>query len=140
MVLGFLKIEETRKVKNNPYYGNYEVKSEYTQTITNQRYTGLVSPQKGIVIKFTNIDGNKLTVTISKYAFTGERAQDYDKDCPFSATFCFNGHVCEVTVNYKGELITLHEWYNLGDFEDDIIPDSRYTTKSRGIKWELIDC
>ena len=137
MVVGILKIETIKKVKNNPFYGNYEVKEEFTSTITNEKWVGLESPKNGIVIKFENIDGEKLTFTIGKYHFTGEPVGE---ECDeFSTSFTYGGHVYEVSVDYNGQLITLCEWYNLGDFEDGCDADNTWRKRSKGIKWELID-
>ena len=49
------------------------------------------------------------------------------------------GRIYEVTVNIRGELISLDEWFSSGDFEDGNEPDIHNTKKSRGIKWELIE-
>jgi hypothetical protein len=149
MVIGELKIECIRKVKNNPFYGNYEVRSTTTQTIINERYTGLVCPKHGIVIKFESIDGDRLTITIDRHCYTGEPEGECSKDAisspaiifssNFSTSFTHHGHVYEVSVDLDGNLVSLDEWYNTGDFEDGTEPDNHYTAKSRGIKWELLD-
>jgi len=44
-----------------------------------------------------------------------------------------------VTVDVRGQLISLDEWYGMGEFEDGNEPDNHYTKKSKGIKWELVD-
>lgn len=139
MVIGELKIECIRKVKNNPFYGNYEVRSTTTQTIINERYTGLVSPKHGIIIVFNTIDNDKVTFTIDRHSYTGEPEAECDKDTIFSTSFTHHGHVYEVSVDLDGNLVSLDEWYNTGDFEDGTEPDNHYTAKSRGIKWELLD-
>jgi hypothetical protein len=139
MVIGELKIECIRKVKNNPFYGNYEVRSTTTQTIINERYTGLVCPKHGIVIKFKSIDGDRLTITIDRHCYTGEPEGECFKGTIFSTSFTHHGHVYEVSVDLDGNLVSLDEWYNTGDFEDGTEPDNHYTAKSRGIKWELLD-
>lgn len=139
MVIGELKIECIRKVKNNPFYGNYEVRSTTTQTIINERYTGLVSPKHGIIIVFKTIDGDRLTITIDRHCYTGEPEDEFDEGTIFSTSFTHHGHVYEVSVDLDGNLVSLDEWYNTGDFEDGTEPDNHYTAKSRGIKWELLD-
>ena len=139
MVIGILKVEKTTKVKNNPFYGNYEVKDTYTHNIVNEKYVGLVSPENGIHIVVKSIDDDKLDITIGKYAFTGELEDDFDKDTEFSASFEFSGHVYEVIVDTRGQLISLDEWYSYGDFEDDNEPDNHYKKNTKGIKWELVD-
>ena len=139
MVIGELKVVKTTKVKNNPYYGNYEITDTFTHHIVNEQYIGLVSPQNGIHVVVKSIDGDKLDITVGKYAFTGEREKDYDEDTEFSTSFGFGGHLYEITVDTRGQLISLDEWYGMGDFEDGNEPDNHYTKKSNGIKWDLID-
>ena len=140
MVIGILKVEKTTKVKNNPYYGNYEVKDTFTHHIVNEQYIGLVPPQNGIrIVLSSNIDGDALEINIGKYAFTGEREKDYDEDTEFSTSFGFGGHIYEVTVDILGHLISLDEWYNLGDFEDGNEPDNHYKKNSKDIKWKPVD-
>ena len=139
MVIGLLKIKSERTIKNNPFYGNYKVSNDYTQTIVNEKYVGLVSPKNGIHIMVKSIDDDSLDITIGKYAFTGEREKDYDDDTEFSTSFGFSGHIYEVTVDVRGQLISLDEWYGMGEFEDGNEPDNHYTKKSKGIKWELVD-
>jgi len=137
MIVGELKIEKTIKVKNNPFYGDYEVKTGLTQTIVNEKYVGLESPKYGIIIKFKNIDNDNVTFTIGKYYFTGE---PIGEECDmFSTSFSFDGHIYEVSVDYNGQLISLDEWYSIGDFEDGAEPDSHYRKHSKGIKWELLE-
>jgi hypothetical protein len=139
MVIGLLKIKSERTIKNNPFYGNYKVSNDYTQTIVNEKYVGLISPKNGIHIMVKSIDDDSLDITIGKYAFTGEREKDYDDDTEFSTSFGFSGHIYEVTVDARGQLISLDEWYGMGEFEDGNEPDNHYTKKSKGIKWELVD-
>lgn len=139
MVIGELKVVKTTKVKNNPYYGNFEITDTFTHHIVNEQYIGLVSPQNGIHVVVKSIDGDKLDITVGKYAFTGEREKDYDEDTEFSTSFGFGGHLYEITVDTRGQLISLDEWYGMGDFEDGNEPDNHYTKKSNGIKWDLID-
>ena len=139
MVIGILKVVKTTKVKNNPYYGNFEITDTYTHNIVNEQYIGLMSPQNGIHIVVKSIDGDSLDITIGKYAFTGEREKDYDDDTEFSTSFGFSGHIYEVTVDARGQLISLDEWYGMGDFEDGNEPENHYTKKSKEIKWELLD-
>lgn len=137
MIVGRLKIEAINKIKNNPFYGDYEVKTEHTQTIVYEKYVGLESPKYGIVIKFKSIDCDNLTFTIGKYYFTGEPVE---AECDmFSCSFTYDGHVYEVTVDYNGQLTSLDEWYNTGDFEDGEEPDNHYTKKSKDVKWELLE-
>ena len=139
MVIGELKVVKTTKVKNNPYYGNFEITDTYTHHIVNEQYIGLVPPQNGIHVVVKSIDGDKLDITVGKYAFTGEREKDYDEDTEFSTSFGFGGHLYEITVDTRGQLISLDEWYGMGDFEDGNEPDNHYTKKSNGIKWDLLD-
>ena len=139
MVIGELKVVKTTKVKNNPYYGNFEITDTFTHHIVNEQYIGLVSPQNGIHVVVKSIDGDKLDITVGKYAFTGEREKDYDEDTEFSTSFGFGGHLYEITVDTRGQLISLDEWYGMGDFEDGNEPDNHYTKKSNGIKWDLLD-
>ena len=139
MVIGELKVVKTTKVKNNPYYGNYEVKDTFIHHIVNEQYIGLVSPQNGIHIVVKSIDGDKLDITVGKYAFTGEIEKDYDENTEFSTSFGFGGHLYEITVDTRGQLISLDEWYGMGDYEDGNEPDNHYTKRSKGIKWELFE-
>jgi len=139
MVIGILKVEKTTKVKNNQFYGNYEVKDTYTHNIVNEKYVGLVSPENGIHIVVKSIDEDKLNITIGKYAFNGESEEDFDEDTEFSTSFEFSGHVYEVIVDTRGQLISFDEWYSYGDFEDGNEPDNHYKKNTKGIKWELVD-
>ena len=139
MVIGELKVVKTVKVKNNPYYGDYEVVDTFTHHIVDSQYVGLASPENGIHITVKNIDGDKLDITVSKYAFTGEIEKLSDKDTEFSTSFGFGGHLYEITVDVRGQLVSLDEWYGMADFEDCNDPDNHYTKKSKGIKWELFE-
>ena len=139
MVIGELKVVKTVKVKNNPYYGNYEVVDTFTHHIVDSQYVGLVSPENGIHITVKNIDGEKLDITVSKYAFTGEIEKHSDEYTEFSTSFGFGGHLYEITVDTRGQLVSLDEWYGMGDFEDGNEPDNHYTKRSKGIKWELLE-
>lgn len=139
MVIGELKVVKTTKVKNNPYYGDYEVVDTLTHHIVDEKYVGLVSPENGIHITVKSIDGDKLDITVSKYAFTGEIEKDSDKYTEFSTSFGFCGHLYEVTVDTRGQLVSLDEWYGMGDYEDGNEPDNHYTKRSKGIKWELFE-
>ena len=139
MVIGELKVVKTTKVYNNPYYGDYEVVDTFTHHIVNEKYVGLVSPENGIHITVKNIDGEKLDITVSKYAFTGEIEKHSDKDTEFSTSFGFGGHLYEITVDVRGQLVSLDEWYGMGDFEDGNDPDNHYTKRYKGIKWELFE-
>ena len=140
MVIGYVKVEKTTKVKNNPFYGNYEIKDTYTHHIVNEKYNELMSPEQGIHITVkTACDGDTLDIIVTKYAFEGELPKRYDKDTEFSTSFGFDGHIYEVTVDVRGELVSLDEWYGYGDFEDGNEPDGHWNRKSRGIKWELLD-
>jgi hypothetical protein len=146
MVIGELKVVKTTKVKNNPYYGSFEITDTYTHHIVNEQYIGLVSPQNGIHVVVKSIDGDKLDITVGKYAFTGECEKDYDEEnTEFSTSFSFGGHIYEVTVDTRGQLISLDEWYGMGDFEDGNEPDNHYTKKdeytkkNEDFKWDLID-
>jgi hypothetical protein len=139
MVIGILKVVKTTKVKNNPYYGNFEITDTYTHNIVNEQYIGLVPPKNGIHIMVKSFDDDSLDITIGKYVFTGEREKDYDDDTEFSTSFGFSGHIYEVTVDARGQLISLDEWYGMGEFEDGNEPDNHYTKRSKEIKWELLD-
>ena len=139
MVIGELKVVKTTKVKNNPYYGDYEVVDTFTHHIVDEKYVGLVSPENGIHITVKNIDGDKLDITVSKYAFTGEIEKHSDKYTEFSTSFGFAGHLYEITVDTRGQLVSLDEWYGMGDYEDGNEPDNHYTKRSKGIKWELFE-
>lgn len=139
MVIGELKVVKTVKVKNNPYYGDYEVVDTFTHHIVDEKYVGLVSPENGIHITVKNIDGDKLDITVSKYAFTGEIEKHSDKNTEFSTSFGFGGHLYEITVDTRGQLVSLDEWYGMGDYEDGNDPDNHYTKRSKGIKWELFE-
>jgi hypothetical protein len=139
MVIGEVKVTKATKVYNNPYYGDYEVVDTFSHHIVNEKYVGLVSPDKGIHIIVKSIDGDKLDIIITKYAFTGEDERHFDKYTDFSTSFGFGGHIYEVSVDKAGDLVSLDEWYGLGDFEDGNEPDNHYTRKSRGIKWEKLD-
>ena len=138
MVIGELKVVKTTKVKDNPYYGDYEVVDTFTHHIVDEKYVGLVSPENGIHITVKNIDGDKLDITVSKYAFTGEIEKHSDKYTEFSTSFGFAGHLYEITVDTRGQLVSLDEWYGMGDYEDGNEPDNHYNAKSKGIKWELL--
>jgi hypothetical protein len=140
MVVGILKVEKTTKVKNNTFYGNYEIKDTYTHHIVNEKYVGLVSPKNGIhIVVKTEVDGDTLDITIGKYVFTGEREKDYDEDTEFSTSFGFSGHIYEVSVDFNGQLICVDEWYSYSDFEDGNEPDNHWKKNSKGIKWELVN-
>jgi hypothetical protein len=138
MVVGTLRIEETTKVKNNPFYGDYEAKSVFTRTLVNQKYVGLVSPKAGIHITIKGTGGD-IDIYLNKYYFEGIPENEADKDDDFSISFTYGGHVYEVTVDACGQLITLCEWLNIGDFEDCLDPDNVWRKRSKGIKWELIE-
>lgn len=138
MVVGTLRIEETTKVKNNPFYGDYEAKSVFTRTLVNQKYVGLVSPKAGIHITIKGTGGD-IDIYLNKYYFEGIPENEADKDDDFSISFTYGGHVYEVTVDGCGQLITLCEWLNIGDFEDCLDPDNVWRKRSKGIKWELIE-
>lgn len=138
MVIGELKVVKTSKVKNNYYYGDYEIVDTFTHRIVNEKYEKLVSPENGIHIMVESIDGDKLDITVSKYAFTGEEEKYCDKDTEFSTSFCFAGHVYEIAVNARGQLASFDEWYSISDFEDSNEPDNHYKAKSNGIKWEVL--
>lgn len=140
MVIGKLKVEETTNVKDNPFYGDYEAKSVYTRTLVNQKYVGLVSPKNGIHITILGTDGDdNIDIYLNKYYFEGIPEKDYDEDCVFSISFTYGGHVYEVEVDYNGQLVSLSEWLNTGDFEDCLDPDNTWKKRSKGIKWELIE-
>lgn len=139
MVVGTLRIEETTKVKNNPFYGDYEAKSVFTRTLVNQKYVGLVTPKAGIHITIKGSDGDNIDIYLNKYYFEGIPEKEACGDDDFSISFTYGGHVYEVTVDACGQLITLCEWLNIGDFEDCLDPDNVWRKRSMGIKWELIE-
>ena len=138
MVTGFLKVSTSRMVKDNPFYGNYVVTTELTKTIVNEKYAGLVSPKKGIHITIKS-DGEATDFIIGKYFITGEDKKFVDADTTFSTTFTYEGHVYEIEVDAEGELVAFREWLSESYFEDDYSPDNKWTKRSRGIKWELMD-
>ena len=136
MVIGALKIGCITKVKNNPFYGDYEVKTELNKTIVNEKCEGLEYPKYGIVIRFNNCDSSDLIFSIDRHYFTGEPV---DEECDeFSTSFCFDGHVYEVMVDYNGELKYVNEWYHLGDFEDGTEPDNHYTSDMNNVECEIL--
>jgi hypothetical protein len=139
MVIGEVKVTKTTKVKNNPYYGNYEIVDTFSHHIVNEKYVGLVSPDKGIHIVVKSFDGDKLDIIVTKYAFEGEIEKYSDKYTEFSTSFGFGGHIYEVSVDKSGNLVSLDEWYGMGDFEDGNEPDSHYTGESKGIKCETLN-
>lgn len=138
-IIAELKIESVKKVKNNPYYGDYEIREVNTRTIINEKYDGLVSPAKGITITFKTIDGDKVIFTIDRHYYTGLKSCEITKDCTFDTSLTYNGHIYEVLVNEEGGLEYLYEWYSYVDYEDGNEADNAYTGKSKGVKWELID-
>ena len=134
-----LKIESVKRVKNNPFYGDYEIRECSTRTIINEKYDGLVAPEKGIVITLKTIDGDKVTFTIDRYYFTGLKPCEIDCYQTWDTSLSYDGHIYQVCVNEKGGLEYLYEWYSISDFEDGNEADNVYRTKSKGVKWELID-
>ena len=143
MVIGIFKAECVRKVKGNPFYGDYEVKTEVNKTIVNQKYVFLVPQKNGLSFTINTMNYNKVTFTICKYLFTGEFEEEYDENTTFSASFSYDEHCYEVTVKGNGDLIRVDEWFSIGDFEDGNDPDNSYkashTKKTKGLKWELVD-
>lgn len=139
MVIGIFRAECVEKVKNNKFYGNYTTTEIDSRTIVNDKYVGLVPPQNGIKITIKTWFGDKVTFTIGKYYFTGEYEKDYDENTLYSLGFGYKGHMYEVTVDIRGQLVSFDEWANYGDFDDGNEPDSHWTKKSKGIKWELVD-
>jgi hypothetical protein len=139
MIIGEVKVTKTTKVKDNPFYGNYEIVDTFTHHIINEKYVGLVSPDKGIRIVVKSIDGDKLDIIVTKYAFTGKVEIYSDIYTEFSTSFGFGGHIYEVSVDKSGNLVSLDEWYGMGDFEDGNEPDSHYTGESKGIKCETLN-
>ena len=136
MVIGVLTIKSDRVVENNPFYGNYVVSENYTQTIVNEKYVGLVPPKNGLSVVLTD---KGISFIIGKYIFTGEPESEVDEDTEFSASFTYKGCVYEVIVDHLGQLISFDEWLNVADFEDGNSPDNHYTKKSKDIKWELVE-
>ena len=139
MVIGIFKAESIVKVKNNPFYGDYEVKTEMSTTIVNEKYIGLVPPQNGIIVTVVTCDDNKVTFTIGKYFFTGEPESEVDDMTLFTKSFTYDGHVYEITVDKIGQLVSFDEWYNIGSFENDNEPDSHFSKRSKGISWKLVE-
>jgi hypothetical protein len=139
MVIAELKVECVEKVKGNRFYGGYEIKTEYTRTITEEKYDGLVCPKHGIAITIKNMDGVKVTFKLDSHYFTGELEKDIDEDTTFSTSFGFSGCIYEVEVDREGNLVSFDEYFSRGDFEDGNAPDNHYTANSKGIKWELIN-
>ena len=150
MVIGILKIERYDRVENNPFYGNYDIKETLTRELVNERYDGLVSPKKGILIT-TSYNGEVIKFLISRHYFTGEPKDEVDRDTTFTASFYYAGNVYEATVDIKGKLVSFDEWLDKGDYEDDALPDNHYTEKDvnddvavghsefTGFKWESVD-
>lgn len=138
MVIAELRIESVDKVKDNPFYGGYEAKTQYTRTITSQKCDGLVYPKHGIALTATNFDGVKTTFKLDSHYFTGEPENEVDKDTTFSTSFGYGSCIYEIEVDGEGNLVSFDEYSDRGDFEDGNAPDNHYTAKSRGIKWELI--
>lgn len=139
MVIGELKIESTKKVKGNTFYGNYEIRECSMRTIINEKCEGLVYPAKGIMITVKTMGGDKVTFTIDRHYLTGEPEKNVHKDTTFSTSFGYNGLIFEVEVDGDGNLVSFDEWFGRGSFEDGNEPDNHYTANSRGIKWGLID-
>ena len=139
MVTGIFKAEACFKVKGNKFYGDYTTTEVDTRTIVNEKYEGLVPPQNGIKLTVSTYDDDRVTFTIGKYYFTGEYKDEHDKDTLYTLGFGYKGHMYQITVDVKGELVRFKEWYNYGDFEDDNEPDNQYTKKSKDISWELVD-
>lgn len=136
MVIGVLTIKSDRVVENNPFYGNYVVSENYTQTIVNEKYVGLVPPKNGLSVVFVD---KAISFIIGKYIFTGEPEDEVNEDTEFSASFTYKGRVYEVIVDHLGQLISFDEWLNVADFEDGNSPDNHYTKKDKDIKWELVE-
>jgi hypothetical protein len=139
MVTGIFKAEACFKVKNNKFYGDYTTTEVDTRTIVNEKYEGLVPPQNGIKLTVSTYDHDKVTFTIGKYYFTGEYKDEHNKNTLYTLGFGYKGHMYEITVNVKGELVSFDEWLSFGDFDDGNEPDSHYTKKSKNISWELVD-
>lgn len=137
MVIGVLKINETEKVKNNPFYGDYEVKTSYERTIINEKCVGLVHPENGIRIVLKS-DGVEVEFIIGRFCFTGEFENSCDDDTTFTGSFSYKGNVYEVEVDRIGQLVSFDEWFNKGSFEDCCEPDNHYTKRSEEIKCELL--
>ena len=138
-VIGFFRAECVETVKNNKFYGNYTATDIDSRTIVNDKYVGLVPPQNGIRITIKTCFGDKVTFTIGKYYFTGEYEKDHDENTEYELGFGYKGHMYQITVDIRGQLVSFDEWANYGDFDDGNEPDSHWTKKSRGIKWELVD-
>ena len=139
MVIAQLRVESVVKVKNNPFYGEYEAKTEYTRTIESQKCDGLVYPKHGIMITAKNYDGVKTTFRLDSHYFTGEQENYVDKDTTFRTSFGYGGCVYDVEVDGEGNLVSFDEYSDRGDFEDANEPNCHYTANSKGIKWELIN-
>jgi len=139
MVIGELKIESSRKVKDNLFYGDFEIRNEYKRTIINEKYEGLISPKYGIVIRFKSIDAENLTITIDRHYFTGLKPTEIVDGGTFDTTFGYNGAIYQVCVNIDGELEEMYEWYSRSDYDDGNEPDNHYTKRSKSVKWEKLD-
>ena len=137
MVIGELKIECVEKVENNPFYGGYEIRTNYTRTIVNEKCDGLVYPENGIAITFEDPQ-RKITFTLDRHYFTGGLDKDVEDDTTFSQSFYYEGRVYEVEVDIKGNLVSFDEYLDRNDFEDGNEPDNHYTAESTDIKWELV--
>lgn len=140
MVIGELKIECVEKIKSNPIYGRYEIRTNYTRTIVNEKCDGLVYPENGIAVTFKAGDDpqRKITFTLDRHYFTGELDKEADDSTTFSTSFYYERCVYEVEVDIKGNLVSFDEYLDRCDFEDGNEPDNHYTAKSRDIKWELL--
>jgi len=136
MVIGVLTIKSDRVVENNPFYGNYVVSENYTQTIVNEKYVGLVPPKNGLSVVLAD---KGISFIIGKYIFTGEPENEVDETTEFSATFTYKGCAYEVIVDHLGQLISFDEWLSVADFEDGNYPDNHYTKKDKDIKWKLVE-
>ena len=138
-VTGFFKAEACFKVKGNKFYGDYTTTEVDTRTIVNEKYEGLVPPQNGIKLTVSTYDDDKVTFTIGKYYFTGEYEKDHDEDTLYTLGFGYKGHMYEITVDIRGQLVSFDEWLSFGDFDDGNEPDNHYTNESKEISWKLVD-
>lgn len=139
MVIAELRVESVEKIKGNRFYGDYEAKTNYTRTIIDEKYDGLVCPKNGIALTIKNYDDVKVTFSIDRHYFTGEPEDSVDKNTTFSTSFGYGGCIYEIEVDIEGNLVSFDEYFSRAEFEDGDEPTNHYTAKSRGIKWELIN-
>lgn len=140
MMIGRLRVQTARIVKDSQFHGDYVVMTELFKTICSEKDGGLVYPKKGIHITLKDERTGKVdNFYIGKYFITGEVEEEIDMYTEFSTTFAYEGNIYEIIVNINGNLIAFNEWLNTGDYEDGYDPDNEYTQYSKEIEWEKID-